>query len=652
MKAISKLLIANRGEIACRIARTARRMGIASVAVYSEADREALHVSACDEAVAIGPAAASQSYLNQQAIIDAARLCGADAVHPGYGFLSENAGFAKACREAELVFVGPSADAISAMGDKAEAKAVMQKAGVPTVPGYSGKAQDDAALAGEAEKIGYPLLIKAVAGGGGRGMRIVRDAASFGEALASARREAMSAFGSDAVLLERLIENGRHIEVQVFGDSHGNVVHLFERDCSAQRRHQKIIEEAPSPFVDDDLRERLGGWAVAAARAVAYEGAGTVEFIMDADGNAYFLEMNTRLQVEHPVTEMITGLDLVEWQLRVARGEALPLRQSEITMCGHAIEARLYAEDPDNGFVPQAGPVAHFEPPQSTSTIRVDRGVATGCVVPPDYDAMVAKFIVQGADRAEAIALLQRLIADTPLFGIKTNSGFLMRLAGSNAFRKGEMTTRMIDDWIREEGSPIQPASVAEHDFAIAAIISALNPGGDWFRSSGVGETGIELQRGEERRKVLLRFERGRLVLARVGDVAIAFDGATSDGSVLALTLQGRTVKYAYHANGGQIAFAMNGEVLVFEERLAPGSAREKSDPLRPVAPVTGLVTRVLVTAGAQVVEGAALAVIEAMKMETTVTAAVAGRVNIVHVVEGNQVSAGAAICEIGREGE
>ncbi|MEZ5870829.1 MAG: acetyl-CoA carboxylase biotin carboxylase subunit [Nitratireductor sp.] len=652
MKKITKLLIANRGEIAYRIARTAHRMGIASVAVYSEADHDALHVSACDEAVAIGPAAASQSYLNQQAIIDAARLCGADAIHPGYGFLSENATFASACRAAGLVFVGPSADAISAMGDKAEAKAVMQKAGVPTVPGYSGNTQDDKTLAGEADRTGYPLLIKAVGGGGGRGMRIVRDAASFGEALASARREALSAFGSDAVLLERLIENGRHIEVQVFGDSHGNVVHLFERDCSAQRRHQKIIEEAPSPFVDETLRERLGGWAVAAARAVAYEGAGTVEFIVDADGNAFFLEMNTRLQVEHPVTEMITGLDLVEWQLRVACGEELPLGQEQISLCGHGIEARLYAEDPDNGFMPQAGPVAHFEPPQGTPTIRVDSGVATGCVVPPDYDAMVAKFIVQGADRAEAIALLQRLIADTPLFGIKTNSGFLMRLVGSDAFRRGEMTTRMIDDWIGSGGSPVHAASVTDHDFALAAIISALNPGGDWYRSSGVAETGIELQCGAERRKVLLRFERGRLALAKVGDVAIAIDGAVVAGSVLALTLQGRTVRHAYHANGGQIAFANNGEVLVFEERLAPGSAREKSDPLRPVAPVTGVVTRVLVEAGTEVVAGAALAVIEAMKMETTVAATVDGRVNIVHIVEGGQAKAGMVVCEIEGEGK
>ncbi|MCB1449006.1 MAG: acetyl-CoA carboxylase biotin carboxylase subunit, partial [Nitratireductor sp.] len=545
MKAISKLLIANRGEIACRIARTARRMGISTVAIYSEADRHALHVQACDEAIFVGPAAAGQSYLNGQAIIAAASSCGADAVHPGYGFLSENAEFAAMSGDAGLVFVGPSPEAISTMGDKAEAKAVMQRAGVPVVPGYSGKTQDDKTLAAEGEKIGYPLLIKAVAGGGGRGMRIVRSAAEFAPALASARREALSAFGNGDVLLEKLVENGRHIEVQVFGDSHGNVVHLFERDCSAQRRHQKIIEEAPSPFVDEALRERLGAWAVSAASAVSYEGAGTVEFIVDESGNAYFLEMNTRLQVEHPVTEMITGLDLVEWQLRVARGEALPLRQSEITMCGHAIEARLYAEDPDNGFMPQSGLITHFEPGPSGRAIRVDSGVVTGSMVPPDYDAMVAKFIVQGADRAEAIALLQRLIADTPLFGIRTNSGFLMRLVGSDAFRKGEMTTRMIDDWIGSGGSPVHAASVTDHDFALAAIISALNPGGDWFRSSGVAETGIELQRGEERCKVLLRFERGRLVLAKVGDDAIAIDGATSDGSVLALNQQGRTVKYA-----------------------------------------------------------------------------------------------------------
>jgi geranyl-CoA carboxylase alpha subunit len=467
----SKILIANRGEIACRVIRTARNLGYRTAAVFSDADRDAPHVAMADEAVHIGGSPATESYLRFDAILDAARKTGADAVHPGYGFLSENAAFAQACVDAGLVFIGPLASAITAMGDKALAKRRMLDAGVPCAPGYLGADQSDAALTAEAEKLGYPLLVKAVAGGGGRGMRLVRASTELQQGIEGARREAHSAFGDGTLMLERLIDNGRHIEIQVFADAHGNAVYLGERDCTAQRRRQKVIEEAPSPVVTTAMREAMGKDAVAAALAVGYRGAGTVEFIVDDKLHHYFLEMNTRLQVEHPVTEMITGYDLVEWQLRVAAGEPLPAQQGDINLNGHAIEARLYVEDPYTGFTPQTGTVLWWQPanamhpqvpqPGVGHSVRVDDGIVQGGVVSPYYDPMVAKIIVHGRDRDDAIRRLRAALANTPLLGLKNNGRFLSDLLDHPAFRKAEMTTAtLIDQWL-EHGEPLlqQPSA-------------------------------------------------------------------------------------------------------------------------------------------------------------------------------------------------
>ena len=445
---LEKILIANRGEIAVRIIRTARRLGVRTVAVVSEADRGAPFARMADEVVEIGPGPASESYLRGDRIIAAARETGAEGIHPGYGFLAENADFAEAVGRAGIKFIGPSPDAMRRMGGKAEAKAIAAKAGVPVVPGYAGDSQGPKALAREAQRIGYPVMIKAVAGGGGRGMRLVEREADFASALESAQREAKAAFGDARILLEKVIDRPRHIEVQVFGDAHGNVVHLFERDCSLQRRNQKVIEEAPAPGMSPELRARITEAAVACARAVGYEGAGTVEFLVEggslsAQSPWYFIEMNTRLQVEHPVTEAITGLDLVEWQLRVASGEKLPLDQAQIKMSGHAIEARLNAEDPASGFLPSMGPIVVFETP-SQDGLRVDSGVAAGSVISPFYDSMIAKLIAHGADRPQAIARLAQGLEETVVAGPKTNAAFLHALITHPAFRRGEMDTGLI----------------------------------------------------------------------------------------------------------------------------------------------------------------------------------------------------------------
>ena len=444
---IRSVLVANRGEIAVRVLRHAKNNQMRTIAVYSDADAGAMHVREADIAVRIGPAPAAQSYLDIEAIISAAKATGADAIHPGYGFLSENAAFARACEAAGIIFIGPPAGAIEAMGDKARAKALLAQSGIPMVPGWQGEDQSDANLAKQADAIGYPLLIKAVAGGGGRGMRAVHGAGEFAEALASARREAKSAFGDDAVLLEKLIERGRHVEVQVFADTHGNVLHIGERDCSAQRRRQKVVEEAPSPAVSPTLRHAMGQEAVRVAQAVGYVGAGTVEFLLDADGAFYFLEMNTRLQVEHPVTEEVYGMDLVGWQFLVATGGALPATQDQMEPYGHSIEVRLYAEDPLNGFTPQAGDIAWFETKDAEREVRIDTGFETGDVISTAYDAMVAKVIAFSMNRDEAIDRLLLGLAKAPLLGVKTNRDFLMRLIDSAAFRAGAITISDLDEW-------------------------------------------------------------------------------------------------------------------------------------------------------------------------------------------------------------
>src|SRR5579872_6746428 len=442
VRAFRKILIANRGEIALRIMRTARRLGYGVVAVYSDVDRQAMHVREADEGVRIGEAAPAQSYLNIGAIISAARSSGADAVHPGYGFLAENEEFARACREAGLVFIGPSPEAIKAMGNKAGAKTIMQAAGVPCVPGYQGADQSDAAMSAEARKIGFPVMIKAVAGGGGRGMRLVMNAEAFADSLRSARSEAQGAFGDPTVILERAIADPRHIEIQVFGDAFGNAIHLGERDCSVQRRHQKLIEEAPSPKVTPELRARMGAVAVSAIKSIGYEGAGTLEFLLDASGEFYFMEMNTRLQVEHPVTEAITGLDLVELQLRVARGEALPVKQQDIKFSGHAIEVRLCSEDATQDFMPQSGRMARWQVPDG---IRVEHALQSGSEIPPFYDSMIAKVISRGTTRDEARRKLVYGLERTAAFPVTTNLAFLAACLRHPEFAAGEATTAFID---------------------------------------------------------------------------------------------------------------------------------------------------------------------------------------------------------------
>ncbi|GIL03429.1 MAG: 3-methylcrotonyl-CoA carboxylase subunit alpha [Alphaproteobacteria bacterium] len=644
---IARLLVANRGEIASRLMRTARRMGIATVAVFSEADRDAPHVGMADEAVAIGQAPAEQSYLRIDTIVDAARRVGADAIHPGYGFLAENAGFAGACAAAGITFVGPSPEAIALMGDKSAARAKMVAAGVPVVPGFSGIDQDEASLARAAAAVGFPVLIKAATGGGGRGMRRVDGPDGFAAALASARREARAAFGDDTVLLEKYVAGARHVEIQIFGDCHGNCVHLFERDCSAQRRHQKIIEEAPSPAVDREMRTRLGRWAVAAARSVGYEGAGTVEFIVDEAGGAFFLEMNTRLQVEHPVTEMVTGIDLVEWQLRVAAGEPLPLAQEDIRLDGHAVEARLCAENPYDGFLPQTGTIRHFQPPVAGDGLRVDAGIAEGGTVSAHYDPMLAKFVAHGRDRAEAVSRLVRLIGETPIIGVPTNAGFLVRLLRSPEFAAGSLTTATVDDWIAGRNAILAAPQPAIDDFIAVAAAAALAPGGGWFRSTGVAQCPVPLVCGAHAETVRLTFERGRLALAEAGGQAAALDAASLAGDVLSISIGGHMRRSRIIAGADGYHLARDGEVLIFREPDPLAAAARAADPRRLVAPTSGRVARLAVGAGEAVAEGQTVAVIEAMKMETTLASVIAGVVAAVHAAEGDQVQAGDLIAEI-----
>ena len=629
-----KVLVANRGEIACRVMRTARTLGFRTVAVYSDADVGAPHVALADEAVRIGPAPAAESYLKVAALLDAARRTGAEAVHPGYGFLSENAAFAQACIDAGLVFIGPPAAAITAMGDKAGAKRRMIAAGVPTAPGYLGEDQSDARLSNEAEKLGYPLLVKAVAGGGGRGMRLANSAADLPEALAGARREALAAFGDATLMLERLIEQGRHIEIQVFADAHGHAVHLGERDCTAQRRRQKVIEEAPSPIVTPAMREAMGRDAVAAALAVGYRGAGTVEFIVDRELRHYFLEMNTRLQVEHPVTEMITGLDLVEWQLRIAAGEPLPLRQDEIRFNGHATEVRLYAEDPYENFTPQTGPVRHFRPGAALRPgVRIDAGIAEGGVVTPFYDPLLAKVIAHGRDRSDAIRRLIAALEDAPLLGLANNGRFLRDLVDHERFRTATMHTTLLDEWAADDEPILQRPQPTDADWRLAAALFAGQPG---WRPDSVAAFDLRLHCGDE----------VRTMRADVDTVewSIAADGR------LRYTQGGITRHAIIHRDGDTLHLARDAAVFVFRE-ASPFPANEtRHDPLTARAAVAGTVARLEVGAGDTVIAGQTLAVIEAMKMEMRVTANAAGTVSSVRVLIGQQVEAGAILVELSSE--
>jgi geranyl-CoA carboxylase alpha subunit len=629
---ISKLLIANRGEIACRVIRTARRLGIRSVAVFSDADAGAPHVAMADEAVCVGPEPAADSYLKAAAILEAARRTGADAVHPGYGFLSENAAFAQACLDAGLVFVGPPPSAITAMGDKARAKRRMIDAGVPCVPGYLGDEQGDDRLAAQARRLGFPLLVKAVAGGGGRGMRLVRSEADLTEAIAGARREATSAFGDGTLMLERLVEGGRHIEVQVFADAHGHAIHFGERDCSTQRRRQKVIEEAPSPVIDAARRASMGADAVAAARAVGYVGAGTVEFIVDADGQHWFLEMNTRLQVEHPVTEAITGLDLVEWQLRVADGEALPLTQDQVRFDGHAIEVRLYAEDPYAGFAPQTGTVQWWRP-ERCDTVRIDHGITEGQTITPYYDAMVAKLIAHGRDRADAIRRLRAALADTPLFGLKHNARFLADLLGHEAFRAATITTATLDDWVAQGAPILQRPEPDDAAWAIAAAAMAWAGGNGW-RSDSVRAFDLTLECEGSRRTQRVGSPGGVRILGwHDGELRFEQGGVRRRATAL--------------RRGGTLHLAWQGATFVFSEPSAAPAATSRTDPARAHAPVAGVVAKVAVAAGDAVEAGQPLVCVETMKMEMWVAAGTAGVVAELRVAAGDSVAAGALLVRL-----
>ena len=633
-----KILVVNRGEIACRIMRTARCLGYRTVTVYSDADANAPHVRLADEAVRIGPAPAAESYLNSAALLDAARRSGAQAVHPGYGFLSENAAFAGACAQAGLVFIGPPADAIAAMGDKAGAKRRMIAAGVPTAPGYLGEDQSDERLVAEAEKLGFPLLVKAVAGGGGRGMRLAQRAEELHEALAAARREAQAAFGAATLMLERLIPHGRHIEIQIFADAHGNAVHLGERDCTTQRRRQKVIEEAPSPIVTPEMRKAMGRDAVAAALAVGYCGAGTIEFIVDQDLRHYFLEINTRLQVEHTVTEMITGLDLVEWQICVAAGEPLPLRQDEITFSGHAIEARLYAEDPYSGFVPQSGAVLHFRPEAAVRPgLRIDAGIVEGGTVTPFYDAMLAKVIAHGRDRTDAIQRLMAALEDAPLLGLQTNGRLLRDLLDHERFRAGTMHTTLLDEWAGDGEPILQRPLPGEADWQLAAAVFAEASG---WRAASVASFDLTLICGDDTRKL----EVG------AGETApqIALQ-AEADGR-LRYTQDGVTRHVIVHRDGETLHLARDAAVFVFKEASPFPLTEVHHDPRIARAAVAGTVARLEVGAGDVVAAGDTLAVIEAMKMEMRVTANAAGKVAAIRVMIGQQVEAGAILIELSIE--
>jgi 3-methylcrotonyl-CoA carboxylase alpha subunit len=660
-----KILIANRGEIACRVIRTARQMGIATVAVHSEADRSALQTELADEAWPIGPAPARDSYLNIAAILDAARNSGAEAVHPGYGFLSENAEFAEACEAAGLVFIGPPAPAMRVMGSKAAAKDLMLRHGVPLVPGYHGDDQNPARLLGEAERIGFPVLIKASAGGGGRGMREVGSAAEFAAALAGAKREAEAAFGEGCVLLEKFLQQPRHIEIQIFADRHGNSVHLFERDCSIQRRHQKVLEEAPAPGLDPEQRDAMAEAAVAAARAVGYIGAGTVEFIAEG-GDFYFIEMNTRLQVEHPVTEAVTGLDLVEWQIRVAAGEPLPLCQADLALRGHAIEARLYAEDPERGFLPQTGTLygLRFPPPE---VARVDTGVRQGDTVTPFYDPMIAKIIAWGEDRAAAVGRLRRALAETAVLGVGTNLEFLVRVAAHPEFVSGAVDTGFIERHRATLMPPRRPAPdtvlvavalfrlLAREDAARAAASRSGDPFSPWarvdgWRLSGSARQELVFRDGTEERLMCAKRRVGSWLLQFDGHAILA-EGERRADAALSIVLDGVRKQITVLDQGAETAVFVDGESWRLTE-IDPLAARAGEDPTagRLTAPMPGRVTQLMVEPGVSVRRGQPLIVIEAMKMEHTVTAPADGVVEAVRFAPGDLVEEGAELIALAPE--
>ena len=695
-----KILIANRGEIACRVAATAKCLGVKTVAVYSDADASAKHVAVCDEAVHIGGSAPKDSYLRWERIIDAAKATGAQAIHPGYGFLSENEDFAQACADAGLVFIGPPASAINAMGLKAESKRLMEQAQVPLVPGYHGADQDPALLQREADRIGYPVLIKASAGGGGKGMRAVDKSEDFAAALESCKREAINSFGDDAVLVEKYVQRPRHIEIQVFGDTHGNCVYLFERDCSVQRRHQKVLEEAPAPGMTPELRARMGEAAVAAARAVNYVGAGTVEFIVEQPGGYglegadegfaagppqgetrpprgagsdtqcatvgarfYFMEMNTRLQVEHPVTEAITGLDLVEWQLRVASGESLPLKQEDLRIHGHAIEARICAENPDNNFLPATGALNVYALPECVTfergAVRVDSGVREGDAISPFYDSMVAKLIVHGDTREQALARLDEALTQTHIVGLATNVQFLRRVARTDAFAQAKLDTALIQ---REQavlfhqepvGLPLAAAAAVAQTLLNERASEGVDPFSrrDGFHTHGVVQRRFEFEFGDEHAKALLTYERGGSLHLAVGEGDAAVAGPLVFNAVaqgIELQFAGQRTRAAVYAQGEvDHVFTPLGATQITAIDLLAHSGETAAEGGRLTAPMPGKVVSFAVKAGDAVTKGQPLAVMEAMKMEHTIAAPADGVVQELLYAPGDQVTEGAELLKL-----
>ena len=661
----NKILIANRGEIACRVIKTARRMGIRTVAVYSEADAGARHVRLADEAVCIGPAAVRESYLVIDKIIDAAQATGAQAIHPGYGFLSENEDFAEACVASGIVFIGPPVSAIRAMGLKSESKKLMERAGVPLTPGYHGDNQEAAFLRAQADAIGYPVLIKASAGGGGKGMRAVWKGEEFVAALASCQREAASSFGDDHVLIEKYLQRPRHIEIQVFGDTHGHCVYLFERDCSVQRRHQKVLEEAPAPGMTPDRRAAMGRAAVDAARTVGYVGAGTVEFIVDQSGTFYFMEMNTRLQVEHPVTEMITGLDLVEWQLKMAAGEPLPLFQEQLSIRGHALEARIYAEDAAKGFLPATGRLTHLAPPVETLNVRVDTGVEQGDEITPHYDPMIAKLIVWDENRDRALARMLQALADYRIVGVTSNVGFLARLVACPSFARADLDTGLIErehDFLFPAAGDAAPPRDAWLLAALAELLRDRNYGRVHAAASGDPHSPWHVRdgwraNGAARREILLRadccekrvaasYQAGGFRLELEGHVALAAGALQADGTLRA-DLDGRRLTVTVVAAGEKRHVFFDGMSVIFaaiDPLFHAGEGGGAEGGL--TAPMPGKVIALLTEPGAKVDKGTPLIVLEAMKMEHTLVAPAAGTVKAFCYAVGEQVADGAELLE------
>jgi 3-methylcrotonyl-CoA carboxylase alpha subunit len=656
---IKKILIANRGEIACRIIKTAKMMGISTVAVYSEVDANALHVKQADEAVCIGPAPSKDSYLRGDLILQKAKELNVDAIHPGYGFLSENAKFAEACAQQGIIFIGPTIEAIKAMGSKSAAKHIMQKAGVPLVPGYHGDDQNPALIRQSANEMGYPVLLKATAGGGGKGMRQVWSEAEFDDALAAAKREAMSSFSDDKMLVEKYLTEPRHVEIQVFCDNHENGVYLFERDCSIQRRHQKVIEEAPAPNMSEELRANMGDAALKAAFAINYSGAGTVEFLLDTDGSFYFMEMNTRLQVEHPVTEMITGEDLVEWQIRVANNEKLPKTQSELKMHGHSFEARIYAEDPNNDFLPATGTLRLLKTPITSANVRVDTGVEQGDEVSIYYDPMIAKLVVWDETREKALARLETCLQHYAIGGVTTNIDYLRRIAGSTPFKQAQLTT----DFIERHNDSISTATNVDTDtylpaIALGYLLSEQNGSEDdpqntaWnthdsYRSNLEHKESIELLVNDKLHTIIASMiSLNTWSLNTISEHHVVSGSITND--TLSFTLNGLKTKLPIMFHNAEISlFTPQGMLTAQIQAADLGEIGEDDHANSVVAPMNGTVVALLVKAGDKVVKGQQLIIVEAMKMEHSIKAPYDGTIAECFFDTGDLVSGGVPLIDI-----